>query len=159
MVLDWCQKLVFAQCLENGWTEFDQICIYIIIDKLYVCNVYCLFLCKFAIELRPLIDVRNRFLLNILRMDGQNLNKLCIRIIIVQNLIRFCTSILKIFIKNQFLTVIKGCNSASLGPIWPKFELCPDLLVVLITWKNEEDPIKNVGARVFTTIFQTHKGR
>ena len=25
--------------------------------------------------------------------------------------------------------------------------------------KNEEDPIKNEGARVFTTIFQTRKGR
>ena len=23
--LDWCQKLVFAQYLENGWTEFNQI--------------------------------------------------------------------------------------------------------------------------------------
>ena len=23
--LDFCQKLVFAQYLENGWTEFDQI--------------------------------------------------------------------------------------------------------------------------------------
>ena len=22
--LDWCQKLVFAQYLENGWTEFNQ---------------------------------------------------------------------------------------------------------------------------------------
>ena len=33
-------------------------------------------------ELQPLINVRNWFLLNILRMDGQNLTKFCIHIII-----------------------------------------------------------------------------
>ena len=33
-------------------------------------------------ELQPLIDVRNIFLLSILRMDGQNLTKFCIHIII-----------------------------------------------------------------------------
>ena len=32
-------------------------------------------------ELQPLINVRNWFLLNILRMDGQNLTKFCIHII------------------------------------------------------------------------------
>ena len=37
---------------------------------------------KFATEVRPLIDVRNIFLLNILRNDGQNLTKFCIHIII-----------------------------------------------------------------------------
>ena len=37
---------------------------------------------KFAMELQPLIDVRNIFLLSILRMDGQNLTKFCIHIII-----------------------------------------------------------------------------
>ena len=71
----------------------------------------------------------------------------------IQNLIKFRPSILKILSKNQFQTSIKGYNSASLGPIWPKFKLCPDLLGVLVTWKNEEDPIKNVGARVFTTLY------
>ena len=33
-------------------------------------------------ELQSLINVRNWFLLNILRMDGQNLTKFCIHIII-----------------------------------------------------------------------------
>ena len=33
-------------------------------------------------ELQPLINVRNGFLLNILRMDGQNLTKFCIHMII-----------------------------------------------------------------------------
>ena len=37
---------------------------------------------KFATELRPLIDSRIRFLLHILRMNGQNLTKFCIHIII-----------------------------------------------------------------------------
>ena len=74
-------------------------------------------------------------------------------IMCIQNLVEFCPSILKILSKNQCLTTIKGCNSASLGPIWPKFKLCPDLLVVLVTCKNEEDPIENVGARVFTTLY------
>ena len=29
----------------------------------------------------------------------------------IQNLVKFCPSILKIFSKNQFLTFIKGCKS------------------------------------------------
>ena len=35
---------------------------------------------KFATELRPFIDVRILFLLNILKMNGQNLTKLCMHI-------------------------------------------------------------------------------
>ena len=53
----------------------------------------------------------------------------------------------------------RAINSAVLGPIWPNFELVRDVMDVLVTCKYEEDPIKNVGARVFTTIFQTCKGR
>ena len=44
-------------------------------------------------------------------------------------------------------------NSAALRLIWPNFELVPDFMVVLITCKNEEDPIKNEGAGVFTTLY------
>ena len=39
-----------------------------------------------------------------------------------------------------------------LGRIWPKFELVQDIIVVLVTCKYEEDPIKNEGASVFTTF-------
>ena len=39
------------------------------------------------------------------------------------------------------------------GWIWSNFELVQDFMVVLITCKNEEDPIKNEGARVFTTLY------
>ena len=34
--------------------------------------------------------------------------------------------------------------------IWPKFELIQTLMHVLVTCKNEDDRIKNEGARVFT---------
>ena len=40
----------------------------------------------------------------------------------------------------------------SFGRIWPKFELLRDIMVVLVTCKYEEDPIKNEGASVFTTF-------
>ena len=44
-------------------------------------------------------------------------------------------------------------NSAVLGPIWPNFELVRDVMDVLVTCKYEEDPIKNEGARVVTTLY------
>ena len=37
--------------------------------------------------------------------------------------------------------------------IWLKFEPIRDIMVVLVTCKNKEDPIKNKGARVATTFF------
>ena len=47
----------------------------------------------------------------------------------------------------------RAANSAVHGPIWSNVELVRDFMVVLITCKNEEDPIKNRGARVFTTLY------
>ena len=47
----------------------------------------------------------------------------------------------------------RAANSAVHGPIWSNFELGRDFMVVLLTCKNEEDPIKNRGARVFTTLY------
>ena len=38
-------------------------------------------------------------------------------------------------------------------PIWPNFELDRDVMDVLVTCKYEEDPIKNEGARVVTTLY------
>ena len=40
----------------------------------------------------------------------------------------------------------------SFFPIWPNFELVRDVMDVLVTCKYEEDPIKNEGARVDTTL-------
>ena len=37
--------------------------------------------------------------------------------------------------------------------IWPKFELIQAFMVVLLTCKNEEGPIKNESARVVTTLY------
>ena len=48
------------------------------------------------------------------------------------------------------------------GRIWSNFELVHDFMVVLITCKNEEDPIKMKALdclQHYTSIFQTHKGR
>ena len=47
----------------------------------------------------------------------------------------------------------RAANSAVHGQNWLNFELVRDYMVVLITCKNEEDPIKNEGARVFTTLY------
>ena len=46
-----------------------KFCIHIIIDKIYVVICKSLFFCKFATELRPLIDVRFWCLPNILRTN------------------------------------------------------------------------------------------
>ena len=35
----------------------------------------------------------------------------------------------------------------------PNFDLVRGIIVVLLTCKNEEDPIKNEGARVLTRLF------
>ena len=47
----------------------------------------------------------------------------------------------------------QGQLTAVHGRIWSNFELFQDFMAVLITCKNEEDPIKNEGARVFTTLY------
>ena len=46
-----------------------------------------------------------------------------------------------------------AANSTVQGLIWPNFKPIRDLIDVLVTCKNEEDPIKNEGARVVTTLF------
>ena len=38
------------------------------------------------------------------------------------------------------------------GWIWSKFELIQDIMDVFVTSKNKEDPNKNEGARVSTTL-------
>ena len=44
-------------------------------------------------------------------------------------------------------------NSAVRGRILPNFELVQDIMVVLHTCKNDEDPIKNEEARVLTRLY------
>ena len=44
----------------------------------------------------------------------------------------------------------RAANSAVKGRIWLKFELFQDIMIILVTSKNEEDPVKIEGARVAT---------
>ena len=61
-------------------------------------------------------------------------------------------------IKNKVLTRLyvvfsrspRAANSLVSGGILPKFELIQAFIVLLVTCKNKEDPIKNEGASVLT---------
>ena len=53
--------------------------------------------------------------------------------------------------QNSILTSIKGRNSVA---NLPKFELIQAFMHVLVTCKNEEDQIKNEGARLFTRFLR-----
>ena len=65
---------------------------------------------------------------------------------------RVVTRFLPLLVYGDFSRRSRADNSAVLGRIWPKFELVRDIMVVLVTCKYEEDPIKNEGASVFTTF-------
>ena len=54
--------------------------------------------------------------------------------------------------KYGFFKHSRAYNSAVRGRIWSKFELIRDVMDVLVTSKNKEDPNKNEGARVATTL-------
>ena len=53
-------------------------------------------------------------------------------------------------LKIDFFKHSRAANSAVQGRIWLKFELIQDVMVILVSAKNEEDPIKMEGARVAT---------
>ena len=75
--LDRYQKLVFAQYLENGWTEFDQI-LYTLQHWQDLC-LYCKgsFFKKFATELQPLIGVRNIMDKVYVVLENCNFSQIC----------------------------------------------------------------------------------
>ena len=52
----------------------------------------------------------------------------------------------------DFLNWSRAANSAVHFCIRPNFKLIRDYIVVLVICKNEEDPIKNEGARVLTSL-------
>ena len=52
----------------------------------------------------------------------------------------------------DFLNWSRAANSAVNGWIQPNFKFIQDYIVVIFTCKNEEDPIKNEGARVLTSL-------
>ena len=45
------------------------------------------------------------------------------------------------------------CNSVVSDEIWPKFKLIHNFMYVLVTYKDEENQMKNEGARVVTTLY------
>ena len=47
----------------------------------------------------------------------------------------------------------RAANSVVSGPIWPKFELIPDFMHVLVTCKYKKDRIKNNREKVATSFF------
>ena len=51
---------------------------------------------------------------------------------------------------SNFFRRARADNSGVGVGIWPKFELIQAFMNVLVTCKNEDDRIKNEGARVFT---------
>ena len=57
------------------------------------------------------------------------------------------------YVYGNFSSCSRAAFSTVQGLISPNFESIQDFMVVLVTCKNEEDPIKNVGARVVTTLF------
>ena len=50
----------------------------------------------------------------------------------------------------NFFRRSRAANSEVSGGILPKFELIQAFIVVLVTCKNEKDPIENKGCRVLT---------
>ena len=50
----------------------------------------------------------------------------------------------------SFFSDAQGQLTPKSGGILPNFELIQAFMVVLVTCKNEEDPIKNEGSRVLT---------
>ena len=61
---------------------------------------------------------------------------------------RVFTRFLPLYVFGDFSIRSRAANSAVLGPIWPNFELVRNVMDVLVTYKYEEDPMKNEGARV-----------
>ena len=49
-----------------------------------------------------------------------------------------------------YFTCSRAAKSVAGGWMWPKIKLT--FMGVLVTCKNEEDPFKNKGARVVTTV-------
>ena len=52
-----------------------------------------------------------------------------------------------------FFSNLKAANSAVGGRVELKFDIIRDFMVVLLTCKNEEDPIKVEGARMLKRLY------
>ena len=65
---------------------------------------------------------------------------------------RVVTKFLPLKVYGDFLRPSRAANPKVQGLIWPNFQPIRAFMVDLFTCKNIEDPIKNEGARVVTTI-------
>ena len=65
---------------------------------------------------------------------------------------RVATAFLPIQVFGDFYRRLRAETSVECDRIWPNFELIRDFMVVFVSCKNEEDPIKKDGARVATTF-------
>ena len=103
-------------------------------------------------------DAQGQITLELVAVSGRNLNssKLSCMSSLPERMrieaARVFTRFLPLQVYGDFFRRSRAANSAVLSPIWPNFELVRDFMYVLVTCKYEEDPIKNEGARVFTTF-------
>ena len=63
---------------------------------------------------------------------------------------RVLTTFLPLYVYGDFFRCLRAANSADPGQILPNFEPIQTFITVLVTCKNEEDPMKNGRARVLT---------
>ena len=66
---------------------------------------------------------------------------------------RVVTTDLHLYVYGDFFRRSRAANSTIQGLIWLNVEPIQAFMVVLVTGKNGEDPIKNEGARVVTRLF------
>ena len=66
---------------------------------------------------------------------------------------RVLTRFSPLYVYGRFFKRSRAANSTVCGRILPNFELVRDIMIVLHTCKNEEDPIKNEDARALTRLY------
>ena len=65
---------------------------------------------------------------------------------------RVVTTFLPLLVYGDFSERSRAANLKVPGQILPNFEPIQDFMGILVACKNEEEPIKNEGARVVTTL-------
>ena len=104
--------------------------------------LFCLFVLKILSKNQILKSIKGRNSLANLRKPTIYYTKVDLvnDIMCIQNLVLIGLFLFKILSKNSILTLIKGSNSVS---NLPKFDFIQAFMHVLVTWKNEDDRIKN----------------
>ena len=103
-------------------------------------------------------DAQGQITLELVAVSGRNLNSSKLSCMSLLPMIDSkmkeleCSQDFSHYVYGDFSRRSRAANSAVLGPILPNFKLVRDVMYVLVTCKYEEDPIKNEGARVFTTF-------